>query len=378
MSKIVIVGGGIAGLVAAYTLKKQSPDFDITILEAEPEPGGQARAFSINGFTVEHGSHVFFNYYTNITALIEELRADPDLGPSMPALAPVGGWTIVDAYGNQATLTQHPWLSWLSNTVAVFPSMMKIPWLGLGDKLRLAWGALRLTLVPFKRFVDADRRTSQELGLEVGYSEAGVVAWNSASLGLTNLFVTEQSGAIFVGKHRLLIATPNGLSYQLPAGNLSEVIAKPLARKLETVGVTFVFGACAKSIDRVDGARTSVVTYEARRRDEQHRADHVIVALPPHHARELVTWVDAPWTQLQPVTPVLTVVLRLSGKMSALADARELGLNREQWAFSVVTDLSSFWPEYASEDTTVLRCEIGHADRLPSGADTTDDEVIRR
>ena len=33
----IIVGGGIAGLVAAYTLKKQRPRFDITMI---PETGG--------------------------------------------------------------------------------------------------------------------------------------------------------------------------------------------------------------------------------------------------------------------------------------------------------------------------------------------------
>jgi NAD(P)-binding Rossmann-like domain len=75
MSKIIILGGSIAGLVAAYP-QEAEPHFYITVLEAELEPGGRARAFSINGFTVEHGSHVFFNYYRNILAL---LRFDPEI-----------------------------------------------------------------------------------------------------------------------------------------------------------------------------------------------------------------------------------------------------------------------------------------------------------
>jgi hypothetical protein len=50
-------------------------------------------------------------------------------------------------------------------------------------------------------------------------------------------------------------------------------------------------------------------------------------------------------------------------------------MSREHWAFSVVTDLSRFWPEY-SGDRTVLRAEIGHADLLPAGVDTPDGQLI--
>src|SRR5262249_20883041 len=54
----------------------------------------------------------------------------------------------------------------------------------------------------------------------------------------------------------------------------------------------------------------------------------------------------------------------------------ELGLSREQWAFSVVTDLSRFWPLYEGLGKTIIRCEIGHADRLPYGPNTPDEEVV--
>lgn len=60
------------------------------------------------------------------------------------------------------------------------------------------------------------------------------------------------------------------------------------------------------------------------------------------------------------------MVLGLSGLLTNSTDARELGCSREHWIFSVVTDLSRLWPEYAG-NKTVLRCEIGHADLLPGG-----------
>ena len=106
--KIVIVGGGIAGLTAAYTLMKQrgagAPPFEVTILEAELVPGGQARGFPIapkgpdgaelageKPCIVEHGSHVFFKFYDTIFNLIAELRADGDASGENGAKMPANG-----------------------------------------------------------------------------------------------------------------------------------------------------------------------------------------------------------------------------------------------------------------------------------------------
>lgn len=377
---IVIIGGGIAGLVTAYYLMKQGRDrtrpFEITILEAEPVPGGQARAFKIDGFTVEHGSHVFFNYYENIIKIIDELRADPDIGPSMPGFARIPGWTIVDAYGHRATLKQTPGLP---VPFSVLPSIMSIPWLSLVDRLRLAWGSWNIiNNYSYDRYGEADQKSGFELGIENGYTDMGVLAWNSASLGLTNLFMHEQSGAVFVGKHKVLINTPDGLSYQLPAGDLSELIPNPLKKKLDKQGVRTVLGAVVSRVSRAPSERETRVVYTTKDGAEHTiMADHVICALRPRDAATLLPWVKAEWKELEPVTPVLTVVLRLSGRVKDSIDDRELGLSREQWAFSVVTDLSHFWPEYMGDTSrTVLRCEIGHGDRLPRGADTPDEDVM--
>jgi hypothetical protein len=69
-------------------------------------------------------------------------------------------------------------------------------------------------------------------------------------------------------------------------------------------------------------------------------------------------------------------VLKLSERIARAEDPRELGCSREHWAFSVITNLSSFWKEFAG-DKTVIRCEIGHADRLPGGLDIDRDELVR-
>jgi protoporphyrinogen oxidase len=131
------------------------------------------------------------------------------------------------------------------------------------------------------------------------------------------------------------------------------------------------------SLSRPAGAPRTEVAFTGPEGEATIEADQVILAVPPGVASTLVPWVRAPWTELTKVTPVLTVVLRLSAELSASTSGMELGLSREQWAFSVVTDLSRYWPEYEGLGKTVLRCEIGHADRLASGPDTADAEVLK-
>src|SRR6476469_14161 len=45
--KVVVIGGGLSGLVAAYELSKLN--FDVTVLEAQERPGG--RVFTLRSFS---------------------------------------------------------------------------------------------------------------------------------------------------------------------------------------------------------------------------------------------------------------------------------------------------------------------------------------
>src|SRR5262249_14718095 len=161
-------------------------------------------------------------------------------------------------------------------------------------------------------FGELDQMTSEELGLKSGYTKMGLLAWNSASLGLTNLFIQEQSGPIFCPKHKVLIGYPAGLSYQLPPGTLSDLFAEPMKRKLHKMGARFVMGAKATGIEQADGESETRVTYAAGEGAHTAATDHVILAVSPVVAKDLVSWVDAPWKELIQVTPVVTVVMRLS------------------------------------------------------------------
>ena len=69
--RIVIVGGGAAGLSAAYTLKKLG--FASTVLEAEDRVGGRLAGDSIDGFSIDTGADFFCSSYDTAFRLCQEL-----------------------------------------------------------------------------------------------------------------------------------------------------------------------------------------------------------------------------------------------------------------------------------------------------------------
>ncbi len=69
--KIVVVGGGISGVSAAYILKKYTTN-EVTLIEKNPFIGGKACTFKEDGYTIEAGPNGFLDNKEEIKKLIEE------------------------------------------------------------------------------------------------------------------------------------------------------------------------------------------------------------------------------------------------------------------------------------------------------------------
>lgn len=74
-SKVVILGGGIAGLTTAVSLMESS-ECDITVVEKEPEVGGLARTFPIEGMRSDIGPHRFQTRDENILKFFKRFAGD--------------------------------------------------------------------------------------------------------------------------------------------------------------------------------------------------------------------------------------------------------------------------------------------------------------
>ncbi len=73
--KIGIIGGGVAGLTAAYELARKG--HEVAVFEKEAELGGQAGTFPIEGTRLERFYHHLFTSDRHILQLINELGLSP-------------------------------------------------------------------------------------------------------------------------------------------------------------------------------------------------------------------------------------------------------------------------------------------------------------
>ncbi len=79
---VVVIGAGLTGLTAAYTLHKAG--VPVVVLEASDQVGGVIRSSQKNGFLIEHGPHTFQSTASELMMLCESLGLTPQ------AAAPLG------------------------------------------------------------------------------------------------------------------------------------------------------------------------------------------------------------------------------------------------------------------------------------------------
>jgi oxygen-dependent protoporphyrinogen oxidase len=88
MKRIVVIGGGIAGLSAAYYAKKNIPDAQITLIESSRRWGGKIItdrvAFDDGQFIIEGGPDTFLATKPYATALCKELGLEERLHGTNP------------------------------------------------------------------------------------------------------------------------------------------------------------------------------------------------------------------------------------------------------------------------------------------------------
>ncbi len=121
----IIIGGGIAGLVAAYNLVKKG--YRPLVLEKDPDIGGLVSSYNFEDFSIERYYHHLFPHEYALLELIDELGLGKEIEWKRGS---VGYWIEEKAY-----LLDTPW------------EILRYPHLSLADKTRLARFVLKIKSV---------------------------------------------------------------------------------------------------------------------------------------------------------------------------------------------------------------------------------------
>ena len=85
MRRVAIIGGGIAGVTAAWALSREAPEIEITLFEASGRLGGIVETVREQGFTIECGPDAWVTEKPWARQLAEELGLGEQIIPSNDA-----------------------------------------------------------------------------------------------------------------------------------------------------------------------------------------------------------------------------------------------------------------------------------------------------
>lgn len=202
--RVGIIGGGVAGLAAAYDLTREGHYAEV--FEVAPFLGGQASTFPVGGGQLERGYHHLFVSDRAITELIHELG----LGHKLAWLESKVGLYYRGRVWNFATPMD----------------LLRFTPLSLWQRLRVGWWTLRLQrIADYDRFEDVTARDwlSRNMG-----AKAYEVLFEPLLRGKFGDYYDQVSMTWLWGKVRLRVAS-RGKALQkerlgYPMGSFGEVI----------------------------------------------------------------------------------------------------------------------------------------------------------
>ncbi len=282
--KVVVVGGGLAGITAAVALAKAK--HEVTLLEAKPRLGGATMSFNRDGLVIDTGQHVFLRCCTAYRGLLDRLGV-----AAHAPLQPRFDVTVV-APGKRAVLKRRR----VPAPLHMLPALFGYPFLNTAERLRLGRAALA-----FRRLSEADPKTDEvRLGdwLEAHGQDERTrrVLWDLFSVSSLNVPGDDASLALAAVVVKTgLLGDADAADIGVPALPLGELHGTAAARLLGKLGATVRLQAKVAAIEltgeQTDGAfRIELARSDADSDDagEDLIADAVVLAVPHEQAATLV------------------------------------------------------------------------------------------
>lgn len=178
-ARVCVVGGGFAGLTAAYELARRG--IAVTVLEADAELGGLAGQFEVGGQSVERFYHHWFTNDRDALDLVEELGlgARLEINPTHTGIY----------FANDFFKLSTPW------------DLLNFTPLPFADRIRLGVLALRARRV--RNWTELESKTAAQWLRELGGESVYKVVWEPLLRGKFGPYADQVSAVWFWNKLKL-------------------------------------------------------------------------------------------------------------------------------------------------------------------------------
>jgi oxygen-dependent protoporphyrinogen oxidase len=351
--RVVVVGGGVAGLTTAYRLVRARPDLDLTVLESAPAPGGRLASAPVGDLELDAGPDAFVARKPWAVDLCREL-----------------GLTLVEPGSSGAYV-------WTDRGLVSMPPMaLGVPaevdglvrWRGLS---RLGRAGALADLIRKPRPRDEEETLGALLRRRLGDEAtellvapllAGLYAGDIDRLGVRSTFPElagwerDFGGLIRGAKAALRAANGAGPIFLRPIDGVPSV---PRAL-VDAVGPGRVRTRSPATAVAPEGTG-----YVVRAGDLEVSANAVILATPAFTSSELLSDVaSAASLRLLEIPYVSTGVVHLvyaEGSADALPEATGFVVPRGKAPMTAATFFSRKWPEPSFGTQAIVRCFVGAA-----------------
>jgi protoporphyrinogen/coproporphyrinogen III oxidase len=350
---VIIVGGGIAGLSAAYDLANAGVPH--TLIERQPRVGGVIETRQWEGCVMECGPDSFISAKPEAMKLIQDLGLAGDVIGSKDEERV----TYIQRHGKLVRLPE--------GTTMFVPtrpsSMLASPLVGWGTKLRMGWELLRGP----KTY--PDRSVSEFVTDHFGRETLDYLAEPLLS-GVYGGDPDQLSAPSVLPRFVEMERTKGSLARALMAarGNVKRS-GEPLFRTLKS-GLGCLIERLAAKANVVHGAAEAIERRESgfrvRVNGDWMVADHLVVACPAWAAGDLLCDVDGRLASLLRMIPytssaIVQMVFRASEFDGQQAGTGFLVPRAERKRLLACTFVGTKFPHRVPADKITLRCFFGGA-----------------
>lgn len=279
--RVVIIGGGLAGLSAAEAIARSGAEAVVTVLESRRVTGGRAGSFldPVSGESVDYCQHVAMGCCTNLLSLLEACGLSDAFTRSSTL-------SFHHPHAPTSTLAPHPWLP---APLHLLPALQSLAFLTREQRRQIRRGTWRLMRCPPERLrsvvaVDWLRAAGQSEATIAGYWDVIITSALGESCDEVSMAAARK---VFVDG---FLAARGASDLLVPRTSLSDLFGVRLPLVLSNLGVSILTRASVRSL-RISpqSKQTERLCIELGNLDGTPlEADHVILAVPWHQVQNIV------------------------------------------------------------------------------------------